>query len=153
MIMAANQVHNLEDSPRLISPRWNISRKIFTQINHKVTQYIMQQYIKHLYKICLSVCLSQDTEKTSSFCIDWLSFFNTLGQEQNGWHLQMTFSNVFSCVKIVVYWFIFQWNLFLNVQLTKHLVQIMGRHWTGDKPNDGLVYWQTYPSLCLNGLW
>ena len=51
---------------------------------------------------------------------------NTLRTRQNGHcHFQTTFSNAFSCMKIIVFWFKFHWNLFPIIQLTINQQSVM----------------------------
>ena len=56
---------------------------------------------------------------------------------------QTTYSNAFSWMKIVVFWWQFHWNLFPKVQLT------IFQHWTGAKPLSEPMVMISLTHICI----
>ena len=89
-------------------------------------------------------------EDHHSYCLtNW-------GWDKMAVSLQTTFSNLFSSMKIVVFWFKFHWSMFPRVQLTisHHWFRYglaLNRHQAIIWTNNGLVC-DTYVSLGLNVL-
>ena len=66
--------------------------------------------------------------------------------------ISQTFSNAFSWMKMLEFWFKFHWSLFLRFELTilhTALVQIMAWRWLGDKPlSEPTMVWFTDAYMC-----
>ena len=81
---------------------------------------------------------------TCWYTVSWTSLFNTLRPRQKFDTFQVTYSNVFSWVKFVVFWFKFCWNLLLMIQ------SITNQHWRQAIiwANDNLDYMKP---ICFTG--
>ena len=66
--------------------------------------------------------------------------------------ISQTFSNAFSWMKMLEFWFKFHWSLFLRFEFTilhTALVQIMAWRWLGDKPlSEPTMVWFTDAYMC-----
>ena len=93
--------------------------------------------------------------KWQPFCLG-LNVLTHWGWDKRVSILHLTYSNSFSCVKIVVFWLKFHWNLFPMAQLTiikPALVHIMAWRQTDDKLlSEPMMAWCLYAPLSLDEL-